>query len=231
MKVLKHIMIWGLKAVILKYYYSSKYSNVIFDYLASAKNTLFEGKNRLRVGAKLMNSKIGIGSYISENSQLKNIKIGRFCCIGNNVKNGFAQHPSKVFVSIHPAFYSNKSQAGFSFSKFQKFIEHKYIDEKGKYYNEIGHDVWIGSNVLIMEGTTIGNGAIIAAGSIVTRDIQPYEIVGGVPIKNIAYRFTKNQIDILENYKWWNKNIEWISRNAKLFQNIEVFIKYIKTNK
>lgn len=82
----------------------------------------------------------------------------------------------------------------------------------------IGNDVWIGDNVIILPGVKIGDGAVVAAGGVVTRDVPPYAIVGGVPTRIIKYRFTSEQIQILERIKWWNWSDE------KIFQSIEELI-------
>lgn len=89
---------------------------------------------------------------------------------------------------------------------------------------EIGNDVWIGANVIILPGVKIGNGAIIAAGAVVSKDVPAYSIVGGVPAKIIKYRFEKNEIESLERICWWDWPIKKIRDNLELFINIEEFI-------
>jgi serine acetyltransferase len=76
-----------------------------------------------------------------------------------------------------------------------------------------------------MDGIQIGNGAIIATGSVVTKDVMPYEIVGGIPAKHIRFRFEKEEIEYLQTMKWWNKDIIWIKENAEKFENIKHFYK------
>ncbi len=96
--------------------------------------------------------------------------------------------------------------------------------EPAAFLGAIGNDVWIGSKVLIIGGIEIGNGAIIAAGSVVTTTVLPYEIVGGVPAKKIRSRFTDEQISFLEEIKWWDKSPKWLQENIALFEDIELFI-------
>ncbi len=218
----------SIKKIIRRNYYRLKYKNVLFKKGASASNSFFEGYNILRDRVSFRNSYLGYGSYISENTILNNIEIGRYCCIGSNVKNGFGLHPSNTFVSIHPAFYSTVGQAGFTFVNKQKFEEHSYVDYEKKYINKIGNDVWVGSNVIILEGITIGDGAIIATGAVVTKDIKPYSIVGGVPAKQIKFRFNQVQISWLLNFQWWKKSTNWIQANSAYFEDIEKFIDLIR---
>ena len=75
----------------------------------------------------------------------------------------------------------------------------------------------------IMDGVSIGNGAVVAAGAVVTKDVPPYAIVGGVPAKIIKYRFTPDQIEFLQQFKWWNMPEDWIRENWQLFDNIQKF--------
>jgi tetrahydrodipicolinate N-succinyltransferase len=73
----------------------------------------------------------------------------------------------------------------------------------------IGNDVWIGANVVVLDGITIGNGAIIGANSVVTKNVSAYSIVGGVPAKEIKKRFTENIISAIEASKWWEMPIHF----------------------
>ena len=89
----------------------------------------------------------------------------------------------------------------------------------------IGNDVWVGMNVIIMRGVTIGDGAVIAAGSVVTADVEPYSIAGGIPAKHIRYRFSKEIIESLLEIRWWDWPEEKIRKNVHLFYDIENFIR------
>lgn len=82
----------------------------------------------------------------------------------------------------------------------------------------IENDVWIGHDVTILRGVTIGNGAVIAAKSVVTKNVPPYAIVGGNPAKIIKYRFSKKIVQKLQNIKWWDWSIEKIVENSDLLK-------------
>lgn len=188
-------------------------------------NSKFEGNNVINKNTTICNSKIGYGTYIGENSTFVNTSIGRYCSIASNIKTIVAKHPTQKIVSSHPAFFSTRKQAGFTYINRNTFEEINYINKKEGISVVIGNDVWIGENVLILGGVTIGDGAIIGAGSIVTRDIEPYSINVGIPSKIIKYRFEKEEIDFLNNFKWWNKSEKWIIENIEKFQDIKEFIK------
>ena len=130
--------------------------------------------------------------------------IGNFCSIACGAK--------FLFNS------ANHTLSSLSTYPFPLFFEQWGLDKKDvaqSWDNKgdivIGNDVWIGFEAVIMSGVTIGNGAIIAAGAVVTKDVEPYTIVGGVPAKPIRKRFSDSTITELERIKWWNKSDEWIS--------------------
>lgn len=81
----------------------------------------------------------------------------------------------------------------------------------------IGNDVWIGTRTIILKGVNIGDGAIVGAGAVVTKDVQPYEIVGGSPAKHIGWRFPEHIRKQLLEIKWWNWDDKKIERNKKFF--------------
>lgn len=131
--------------------------------------------------------------------------IGKFCAIGCGAKfimnganhnlNGITTYPFEIF----PGTWREELQGK--------------IDYPYKGDTVIGNDVWIGYDALIMPGVTIGDGAIIASRSVVTADVSPYTIVGGNPAKPIKQRFENEIIDQLLQLKWWDWDVEKITRN------------------
>lgn len=130
--------------------------------------------------------------------------IGKFCQIASGVRfimNG-GNHMSTSFSSYPFAIFGKA---------WQHAMDGKTYPTKGD--TVIGNDVWIGHNALLMPGIRIGNGAIIATGAVVTKDVPPYAIVGGNPATLIKYRFTEEIITILNELAWWNWSIAKITAN------------------
>lgn len=201
-----------------------KTKKVIFDKGSMTDlSSYFEGRNRLAKNAVLLNSHISFASYLGENTYLNNVNIGKYTCIGPRVNILIGQHPTDSFVSVHPAFFSIRKQIGFTYVDKNLFNEFKYVDDTNKISIEIGNDVWIASDVKLLEGIKIGDGAIVAAGSVVTKNIPPYSICGGVPAKIIRYRFDDNDIRFLLEIKWWEKSEEWIKEYVNYFDDIKKF--------
>jgi chloramphenicol O-acetyltransferase type B len=161
--------------------------------------SLFEvslaGPNVIYQNCRLVTATLGAYSYIAEGANASRVNVGRFCSIGPSFKTGFGNHPTN-FVSTHPVFYSTRKQGGITFAEKSSF------DEDQTTY--IGHDVWIGANTFVKDGVSIGHGAIVAAGSVVTRDVTPFAIVGGVPARCIRSRFSEDQVEKLLELKWWD---------------------------
>jgi virginiamycin A acetyltransferase len=132
--------------------------------------------------------------------------IGKFCMIASDVKfimNG-ANHLTTAISSFPFAIFGED---------WKNAMDGKEYPSKGN--TEIGNDVWIGFNSTIMPGIKIGDGAIIGANSTVTKNVEPYTIVGGNPAKEIKKRFSKEQIELLLEIKWWNWEIEKITENVQ----------------
>lgn len=182
----------------------------------------FEGKNYFSRNSEIAHSEIGYASYTGSGAKILNAHVGRYTCIASQVEVVLGKHPTTDFVSIHPAFFSKDHITGFTYTNDQKFQEYNYADYNNKVSVVIGNDVWLGYGAKIIEGVTIGDGVIVAAGAVVTKDVPPYAIVGGVPAKVIKYRFSEGDIEYLLKLRWWDKDEEWIKEHAEYFENIEL---------
>lgn len=108
------------------------------------------------------------------------------------------------------------------FSFTDKDYMSEYISDEDRKV-VIGNDVWIGARCIIFEGITIGDGAVIAAGSIIRKDVPPYAVVGGVD-KILKYRFDKDTVNKLLQIQWWNWDDEKICRNIDFFRDKNNFL-------
>ncbi|HDR7563182.1 TPA: CatB-related O-acetyltransferase [Bacillus mycoides] len=213
-----------LKRILKRVYVYIRFKNVV---IASRGNistrTIFEGQNKVGRNA-WFDGYMGYGSYIGDGSTI-NGEIGRYCSIGHQVTVLTGTHPSHVFVSTSPVFYSTRKQNGTTYTETQRFEEIMYSDKDNQYGVTIGNDVWIGFQATIIGGVKIGDGAIIASNAVVTKDVAPYTIVAGIPGKEVGRRFDDDTIRWLCNFKWWNKPEEWIKNNAEIFTDINLFKK------
>lgn len=216
--IVKNFFTIGLRNLIKALFteFVNRHKNLKIGYMTSTSDCVFGHYNTIQNYVAISNVEIGDYSYIGRGSRIGNTKIGKFCSIGPDVKCGLGRHPSQNFVSTHPIFFSTRKQAQVSFADKEYFEEFLRID--------IGNDVWIGTNAVILDGIKIGDGAIVAACSVVTKDVPPYAIVAGAPAKLIRYRFNSEEIHYLLKHKWWDRDPAWIKENYRSFHDIKQFI-------
>lgn len=149
--------------------------------------------------------------HFENNSDL--LVIGKFTMIASGV----------TFI-MNGAHHLTQAISTYPFQIFggdwEKRLEGVDLPNKGN--TTIGNDVWLGNDVTVMPGVTIGDGAIIAAKSLVVKDVEPYSIVGGNPGKLIKMRFTPEEINILLEAKWWDWPIEIISKNVEHLTSLDI---------
>jgi acetyltransferase-like isoleucine patch superfamily enzyme len=142
--------------------------------------------------------------------------VGHYCSIGPGAIVGLAQHPTQDFVSTHPKFYLEYPGVHPSFVSRDCF--------EGHVRTTVGNDVWIGAHAMIKGGVSIGDGAVIGAGAVVTRDAEPYGIYAGVPARLIRFRFDEETVRILLQFRWWDRGDEWIAAHAEDFHDADAFV-------
>lgn len=183
--------------------------NAIIHPSAFVKSSRIYGNVNISEGVRLYKTEIGgnveIGRYsslwgpgIDVFAHVNNIKIGNFCSIARYVSIQEYNHNMNLLTTS----FVGKSNTS--------------VDEEiSKGSIIIGHDVWIGLKATILSGVVIGNGAIVGANAVVTKDVPAYAIVGGNPAKIIRFRFDQNQINQIENLNWWNWTIDKIIKEKK----------------
>lgn len=167
---------------------------------------------------------IGAYSYVRGGRLSGGLKsIGRYCSIAPGLTAGDSNHPTN-WLSTHP-FQHGGSKL---FQQWTKKPEHDFVklEQGARYASHIGNDVWIGANVMLMPGVTLGDGSIVGAGAIVTRDVPPYAIVAGSPAKVIRYRFEPHIIEQLLELQWWRFDAD--SMLGVDFCNVESAIAQIR---
>jgi virginiamycin A acetyltransferase len=165
-------------------------------------------------------SKYSIGEFsygepkILSWGEQETLKIGKFCSIAPDVTILLSGEHRIDWITAFP--FSSL------FKEFQHFSGHPA--SKGNV--TIGNDVWIGTKSLILSGVTIGDGAVIGAGSVVTKNVQPYAIVAGNPAKQIRLRFDQETIDNLLKIRWWDWDLNRIREKMPLLlsENIREFV-------
>lgn len=166
---------------------------------------------------KVFRSSVGEYTYIAPRSEIIHAKIGKYCSIAADTCIGLALHPLN-FISTSPIFFSPANATG-----------HSWVEGENEFFEEfketvIGNDVWIGARAMVLGGVHVGDGAVVAAGAVVTKDVPPYSIVGGVPAKVIKYRFQEDKIRWLLDLKWWDKSPEYLKKNISMFRNPDINI-------
>lgn len=164
--------------------------------------------------SELNRVRIGKYSYVGSSCFMVHADVGAFCSIADRCCIGGAGHPIER-VSSSPVFHEGTNVLGKNFQTFPYEHTPKAV---------IQNDVWIGIGAIIKSGITIHNGAVIGAGSVVTRDVPAYEIWAGNPAKKIRDRFDKDTSAKIEKSEWWNKSDEEIKELSKQFDNVDRFI-------
>lgn len=177
----------------------------------------YEASVRLSTAVLIGDCRIGAFTYIGGGSEIRNVSIGRFCSIAANVAIGPAEHPVD-WLSSHP-FQFDGVRYFDADENWQDFINPELRFRGNAAFTEVGNDVWIGRNVIIKQGVKVGNGAIIAGGAFVSKDVPDYAIMGGVPARLIRYRFDSETIELLKGIEWWNYKLD-LHKNSINFGDI-----------
>jgi phosphonate metabolism protein (transferase hexapeptide repeat family) len=155
-------------------------------------------------------------SYTAGDNQIIYTKIGKFSNIASHVRINPGNHPMER-VTLHHMTYRRKMY-GFGED------DEAFFDWRRSHACTIGHDTWLGHNVIVMPGVTVGTGAVVGSGAVVTKDVEPYTIVVGVPAKPIRKRFPDSIIEKLMHIAWWDWDHETLGARLDELYNVEAFV-------
>lgn len=195
-----------------------KFGQNICSHLINFPVTLGEGVYIAQGVDLRANVKIGDKSYVNRGTLIASGEIGKYCSVGYNCQIGIFEHPTNL-ISTSPYIYRHRN--------ISNEVKPNWSMDDINNPPIIGNDVWIGSNAIVMQGVCIGDGAIIAAGAVVTKNVEPYSIVGGIPARIIKKRFEDEVIKLLLEFEWWNKSDEWVKDNIDKFVQPDEFIEML----
>lgn len=179
-----------------------------------SSNNHLDKKTVIYRNAKIRGSEVGAYSYVSPNTVIENAQIGRFCSISDHCRIGMGTHNTDQ-ISTSPIFTQkvNGTKA--------RWVD-KNVNDSPFRKVRVGNDVWIGSRAMILGGVTVGDGAVVGAGAVVTKDVPAYAIVAGVPAKVIKYRFPERLIELLMDFKWWYYPEDVLKEHISRFQKKDI---------
>ncbi len=161
-------------------------------------------------------------TYLFGSNDVIFANIGKFNSIATGVRINPVQHPMRERAMAHHMTYR---AAHYGLGENDATI----IDWRRQTTVTTGNDVWIGHNAIIMKNVTLGDGAVVAAGAVVTHDVAPYEIVGGVPARHMGWRYPREIIEAMLRIKWWDWTYEQLRERLPDFNDIDAFVKKYDT--
>lgn len=182
------------------------------------KSSVVGEGSKIEPGSLFVNSTMGKHSFCGYDCEIVKAEIGSFCSIANNVSIGGGEHPVD-WVGTSPVFYKGRDSVRKKFSEFPREAHRKTI---------IGSDVWIGFRAVVLQGVTVGHGAVIGAGAVVSKDVAPYSIVAGVPARHLRHRFDGALCDALLETRWWELDDDELGKYARFIRDPQQFVTELK---
>jgi len=194
---------------------AAKLQHTVIDASVRMRDTRIGAQCEILAHSYLEYSEVGDFSYLGEHCCIADAHIGRFTAMANYVRIGAPNHPmdrpAQHRFTYCPEYYDAQAQRDSGF--FAQRRADRVI---------IGNDVWIGHGVIVLPGVRVGDGAVLAAGAVVTRDVAPYTLVGGVPARVIRPRFAPEIAAQLQAIAWWNWPLEKLMAHLADFQSPDI---------
>jgi acetyltransferase-like isoleucine patch superfamily enzyme len=182
---------------------------------SAIRDSNIHATSKVESGSTIVRTTFDRHSFCGYDCMIIDCDVGAFCSIAGRVTIGGARHPME-YASTSPVFLSHRDSVKTKFARIPYVWRTK---------TKIGHDVWIGEAALVKGGVTIGSGAVIGMGSVVTKDVAAYSVVAGNPARHIRYRFPAHVIEALLNFAWWDKSDEELRRLGPLFDRPETLLR------
>jgi phosphonate metabolism protein (transferase hexapeptide repeat family) len=187
--------------------------NPVIHPTARVRDALIGNYVEIHEFAQVRDSTVGDYSYLQEYVALLNTDLGRFCAVAAMTRMGAPNHP-----------YTRVTQHRLTYTPEYYWPEKKrdaaFFADRAADRCVVGNDVWFGHGVAVLPGVTVGDGAAIAAGSVVTKSVAPYTIVAGVPARQIKRRFDERNAERLQRLAWWNWDDSRIAEAVEDFRDL-----------
>jgi len=183
--------------------------------LAAVVGSAVHPTSKVEPGSQFYHSTMDKHSFCGYDCDIAHADIGRFVSIANDVVIGGGRHPME-WVGMSPVFYSGRDSVRAKFSTFGRDAPLR---------THVGHDVWIGRAAILLPGVRIGHGAVVGAGAVVTRDVDPYAIVAGNPARLLRHRFGPDIVARLLAAEWWNLQEDELRRHAVDIRDPDAFLR------